>query len=115
MSSTESRPQSWSQILSSEINLSVYSYEDVPTGNRSVVLEVSVWHRSQSAVICCFRDLESGQRYRISVFRDHTTAEYGPEGVNFARMAPGTSLHLRIHQNRTGTFRIVGASLHHLT
>jgi hypothetical protein len=55
------------------------------------------------------RDLASGQRYRITVFRDHTTEEYGPEGLNFAVARPGTLMTLEIHQNCTGTFRILGA------
>jgi hypothetical protein len=110
MTNTEVGPKSWRRLLQSGLDLSLYPFEDVPAGRRQVVLEYSAWHRKQPAVVCFFRDLASGQRYRITVFRDHTTEEYGPEGgVNFAVACPGTLMTLEIHQNRTGTFRILGA------
>src|SRR5262249_46175335 len=43
--------------------------------------------------------------------RQEVGASYGPEGMNFAKVPPGTLLHLQIHQNRTGTYRIVWAQI----
>ena len=63
------------------------------------------------AVVCFLRDLDSEQLYRITVFRDPETQQYGPQGFNFSAVPPGTSLTLEIHQNHSGTFRIQAAQL----
>jgi len=108
MTNTEVGPKSWRRLLQSGLDLSLYPFEDVPTGKRRVVLEDSAWHRNQPAVVCFFRDLDSEQRYRITVFW-RSTGVYGPEGLNFAVASPGTYMTLEIHQTRNGTFRILGA------
>jgi hypothetical protein len=104
-----SRPKSWGHILESGFDTRIYPYRDLPTGSRRVVLEESLWHRYKPAVVCFLRDLDSEQRYRITVFRDPETAIYGTDGVDFSHLPTGTTLTVEIQQNRTGTFRIVGA------
>jgi hypothetical protein len=105
------RPKSWRILLESGFEPRLYSHEGLPTGRRRVMLEESLWHRTNVAVVCFFRDLDSDQRYRISVFRHPQTHEYGLDGVDFSHLCPGTILTVEVHQNSTGTFRIQGAQL----
>jgi len=109
----KARPMSWRQFLESGFETHLYAYEDLPTGTRRVVLEKAVWHPGQrvSAVVWFLRDLDSEQRYRISIFRNRQRNGYGPEAVDLANVPPGASLTVEIHQNRTGTFRLVGAQV----
>jgi hypothetical protein len=109
MPNTEVRPKSWRQLLESEIDLSLYPTEDLPIGRRRVNLEDSAWHKNQHAVVCFFRDLDSGRRYRITVW-DRTSAKYTPEGLDFSVLHPGAFLTVEIQQTQNGTFRIVSAS-----
>jgi hypothetical protein len=105
------RPQSWRQFWESGFETELYRWEGLPIGRRRVILEASAWHRNCAAVVCFLRDLDSEQRYRITVFRDRETESYGPQGLNFSAVLPGTSLTIDIHQNHSGTFRIQAAQL----
>ena len=107
------RPMSWRQFLESGFETHPYSFEDLPTGTRRVVLKIAAWHPAQRvpAVVWFLRDLDSEQRYRISIFRNRQGNSYGPEGLDLADVPPGASLAVEIHQNGTGTFRIVGAQV----
>lgn len=107
------RPMPWRQFLESGFEMSLYAFEHLPTGTRRVELEKAVWHPGPrvSAVVWFLRDLDSEQRYRISIFRNRQQNGYGPEGADLANVPPGASLTVEIHQNRTGTFRIVGAQV----
>ena len=109
MSGERYRPQSWRQLWESEFETEPYRWEGLPIGRRRVILEASAWHRNSAAVICFLRDLDSEQRFRITVFRDRATEMYGPQGFDLATVAPGTSLTIDIHQNHSGTFRIQAA------
>jgi hypothetical protein len=105
------RPKSWKQLLQSGFEPGDFPYEGLPVGARRVVLEATLWHPDRPGVVCFFRELETEQRYRVSVFKSPETWEYGPEGVDFSRLGPGTMLQIEISQNRTGTFRIEQAEL----
>jgi hypothetical protein len=105
------RPMSWHQLMESRFETQLYAYENLPTGTRRVLLEKSAWHRYQAAVIWFLRDLDSEKRYRISIFRNRQNNGYGPEQLDLAAVPSGTSLTIEIHQNRTGTFRIQGATV----
>ena len=109
LSTSGYRPQPWRRLLESGSDPRLYSWKDSPVGSRRVALEESAWHRRLSAIVCLFRDLDSEQRYRITVFRNAGIRGYGPESVDFRDLRPGRILTIEIHQNRTGTFRIVGA------
>jgi hypothetical protein len=89
---TPYRPQSWRQFWESGFETELYGWEDLPIGRRRVILEASAWHRNRPAVVCFLLDLDSEQRYRITVFRDSETVKYGPQGFNFSAVSPGTSL-----------------------
>lgn len=108
---SEFRPQSWRQLWESGFETELYRWEDLPIGRRRVILEASAWHRNCEAIVCFLRDLDSEQRFRITVFRDRETESYGPQGLNFSAVPPGTSLTADIHQNHSGTFRILAAQL----
>lgn len=103
------RPTPWRQLLESGFETRLYEFEDLPTGRRRVLLEKSAWHRNQPAVIWFLRDLDSEQRYRISIFQNRRRTGYGPEGSDLAGVPSGTSLTIEIVASRTGTFRIQGA------
>ncbi|MFL6237305.1 MAG: hypothetical protein ACJ76N_29535 [Thermoanaerobaculia bacterium] len=108
------RPTPWRQLLQSGFETHLYEFEDLPTGTRRVVLENATWHPGQRvpAVVWFLRDLDSEQRYRISIFQNRQRNGYGPvEGLDLAGVPPGASLAVEIHQNGTGTFRIVGAQV----
>lgn len=105
------RPKSWHQLLASGFETRLYAIEDLPTGKRRVLLECSAWHRNQPAVVWFLQDLDSEQRYRITVFKSRTAGNYGPEGIDLSHVPPRTTLTIEIHQNRTGSFRIQGVQL----
>jgi hypothetical protein len=107
---SEYRPVPWRRFFESGFETSPYETSDLPTGPRRVLLEASAWHRNQPAVTCFFRDLDSEQRYRISVFRTSKSGLYGPEGFDFSAVPPGTTLAIEILQNQTGTYRILAAA-----
>jgi hypothetical protein len=104
---------SWSQLVHSEFDTQLYAFENLPTGTRRVLLEKAVWAPGQRvhAVVWFLRDLDSEQRYRVSIFRNRQGDSYGPEGLDLAGVPSGASLIIEIHQNRTGTFRIQGAQV----
>jgi hypothetical protein len=105
------RPKSWRILLDSGFEPRDYPWEGLPIGTRRVTLDESLWHRHETAVICFFHDLDSDQRYRLTVFRDPETHEYGPKSFDVSHLCPGTILTIEIHQNRTGTFRLQAAQL----
>jgi hypothetical protein len=107
---TSQRPKPWRQLLESGFETRLYAIEDLPTGKRRVLLENSAWHPNQWAVVWFLRDLDSEQLYRITIFKNRQTGGYGPVS-DLADVAPGTSLTIEIHQNRTGTFRIQNTQL----
>jgi hypothetical protein len=111
MSAPGSRLQSWRKLLESGFDPRLYSWVDLPVGIRRVELEEHAWHRRLNAVVCFFRDVESEQRYRVTVFEEPGIRRFGPEGVDFRTLPPQTILNIEIQMNRTGTFRIVGAQL----
>lgn len=104
------RPKSWKQLLQAGFEPADYPYEGLPVGARWVTLEATLWHPTRPGVVCFFRDLNTDERYRVSVFKNPETRGYGPEGVDFSRLGPGTMLKIEIGQNRTGTFRIEQAA-----
>jgi hypothetical protein len=108
---TPNRPMSWRKLLQAGFEPRLYPADGLPTGTRKVILMATSWHRNLTAVVCFFRDLDSQQCYRISVFRDVSTRKYGPEGLDFSLLAPATTLTIEIHQNTTGTFKIQTATL----
>lgn len=93
----------------SGFDLGTYAYTDLPTGSRNIVLEASTWNPTQPAVICFFLDLDSNQRYRLSVFRNRKTDRYGPGELDLSGVAPGEKLQITIHQNGTGSYRLLEA------
>jgi len=111
MSAPKIRPQSWRGLIDSGFEPRLYPWEDLPLGNRRVSLEASCWPPDLMAVICFFRDLDSEQLYRITVFRDRTTERYGPQGFDFSDVCPGTILTIEIAQTRSGKFRVQSAQL----
>src|SRR6185295_624509 len=111
MSAPKSRPQSWHGLIDSEFEPRLYPWVDLPLGNRRGSLEASCWPPDLMAVICFFRDLDSEQLYRITVFRDRTTERYGPQGFDFSDVCPGTILTIEIAQTRRGKFRVQSVQL----
>jgi len=101
------RPMSSHQLMESGFETQLYAFEHLPTGNRSVLLEKSAWHRNQPAVVWFLRDLVSEQRYRISIFQNRQRNGYGPGEQDLAVIPPGTCLTIEVRATRTGTFRIV--------
>lgn len=105
-------PKSWRQLLDSGFDTRLYSWDDLPTGRRRVILMESSWHRDQPGIINYLRDLDSEQCYRITVFKDRKSGRYGPpQGPDFARVRPGSILTIVIEPTRTGRFRIQSAEL----
>jgi hypothetical protein len=105
------RPTPSRQLWDSGFDTGLYDFELLPAGNRRILLEKSAWHRNQPAVVWFFLDLESGVRYRISIFKNKKRTGYGPEGLDLSTVPPGTSLSIEIRESRVGTFRIEKAQI----
>ena len=94
---------SWEKGLNNGYEPRLYSYKDTPVGEVNSMLDFKIWAKESMAVVCYFTDMESGNKFQISVFRlaDKSYKLKNSE-IDFTTCPCDEEYHLTIEKNGKG-------------